>query len=545
MHLSSRVSVLALSVAVAAACSSGGEGVASDEANVTEGCEVLSAKDGHTLTQSELAALGDPVANLILQGQGCPKNIEEINAKLVVTDTCGTAPPEPGLATRFVSERTLLLDTPDEYRTVISRRCGGRQVYELLMSVFVHAGPGGSIDTARVNGDSVELIGEKRDATNAETASGVFNFYARERGKWTFFGSSDDFVSQGYDCNADGACIPKAAQKQRCAGCHVGGGLIMKELESPWTFWEPSRAPPMPGVKELVAKFPHIFGARTSGTELEVDVVRPGNDEWSAARLNVLEKQGLKEVLRPLFCSLDMNMEAASVVGAEVGVPIPNVINDHLVIDPIWPRERSVRIARNSATDDAMAAINQRIVDSATNKAFTLAGETMRGFSIPAPGALSIAHRERLVEAGIVDMDLVKDILAVDMTRPLYSKARCELLDRVPNLPAAEMQPARIKAAIAQALDGATSAGAELRANLLDPSDEAAHDAAARSFLETCVARQKTDPAGFATDFVQYSAQVRKALRRAGGIIETSEMLATDDLPEHAKAFDLTTCKLK
>jgi hypothetical protein len=531
-----------LGAAFLAACVTGDDPSTSD-ADVTTECEVVSAKDGHTLSAGELASLGDPIAKLVLSGSGCPKTFAEVEEKLAVTDPCRTeAPADPGIGTRFVSERSTLLETPDEYRTVTSRQCLGRRVHELLLRGAARAGAGGSIDTATV-GSFVELIGEKRDATKPERVSGVFNFYARDGGRWTFFGGSDDFVSQGYDCNDDGACIPRAAAKQRCAGCHVGGGLVMKELENPWTFWRGSRSVPIAGTPELAAKFPQIFGTRLNGTEMELSVVRPGNAEWANTRLEVLEGLGLKEVLRPLFCTLDMNLEMSTSMGTEVGVPLPRVLNEHVFLDPIWPNT-----PRLAGTDphfaNAEKAIGQRMIDSATNKPFERDGEIVLLSALPVPGALSLDHRRLLVETEIVDEDFVKDVLSVDMTRPTYSPTRCKLLEKVPALPVAEMRPARIKKAVAEALGSATGAAAELRTSLLDENDAAAHDGAARTFLEACMARQANDPAKFAADVVRYTSHLRHAVRRAGGIIETPEMLATDDLPDAPRGFDRVTCTL-
>ena len=403
--------VFFLSLVVAAACSANEPDVGGATADVTAACEVVSAKDGHKLTAAEIAALGDPVAKLVLQGDGCPKDLAEISQKLSA-EPCEGA---PGTGTRYVSERTSLLDVPDANRTVISRQCGGRRAHELMMSASVHAGPGGDIASAKLNGDFVELIGERRDASTPDRVSGVFNFYARESGRWTFFGSSEDLLSEGYTCNADGACIPKTEPRQRCAGCHVGGGLVMKELENPWTFWEASRGVPMPGSVELTAKFSSVFGKRLNGTELEA-TVRAGNAEWANARLALLERQGLRELLRPLFCTMDMNLESPSHLGTDVGVPLPQVLNGHVFLDPIWPSNPP--LPSNRTFHDAEAAINQRVIDSVTKKPIRSDGEVVRRSSLPAPGALSIAHREALLAAGIVDADLVKDILAVDLTRP-------------------------------------------------------------------------------------------------------------------------------
>src|SRR5262249_45093273 len=139
-------------------------------------------------------------------------------------------------------DRSQLIERPDTYRAVITRACQKRNDNELLLSVFgisTQTNASGIVTSVDVPDDTVELIGERKTAPDAQgISSGVFNFYAREDNQWKYFGSSTDLLSQGYDCNADGACIPKAASTQRCAACHVGGGLNMKELESPWTSWE-------------------------------------------------------------------------------------------------------------------------------------------------------------------------------------------------------------------------------------------------------------------------------------------------------------------
>ncbi|MEM6996514.1 MAG: hypothetical protein AAF721_38780, partial [Myxococcota bacterium] len=51
-------------------------------------------------------------------------------------------------------------------------------------------------------------------------------------------------------------------------------------------------------------------------------------------------------------------------------------------------------------------------------------------------GRLDQAFVQRLEQIGAIDREFVLDVLAIDFTRPIGSKARCELLDFVPELPA-------------------------------------------------------------------------------------------------------------
>ncbi len=82
--------------------------------------------------------------------------------------------------------------------------------------------------------EDVELIGFDRKKN-------AFNYYTIENGEWSFFGDSVDMIQPG------------AAEKLRCAQCHTGGGLIMKELNLPWVHWEGETS--TPGATELVDKF--------------------------------------------------------------------------------------------------------------------------------------------------------------------------------------------------------------------------------------------------------------------------------------------------
>src|SRR5262249_21472567 len=96
------------------------------------------------------------------------------------------------------------------------------------------------------------------EALGNNSTDGIFSYYAHEPPKgpgeagrpiWKCYGTSTDFVTNGYDCDASkfhGACQSKFAQDNgvpgnksgaRCASCHPGGGMVQKELNSPWSNW--------------------------------------------------------------------------------------------------------------------------------------------------------------------------------------------------------------------------------------------------------------------------------------------------------------------
>ena len=90
-----------------------------------------------------------------------------------------------------------------------------------------------------------------------DDTAGVFNYYETDgQGKINFFGSSKDLVEQGTG----------PGQVRRCAGCHTGGGLIMKELDTPWMHWEGHEN--HPGAAELVTANKNLLGRKNTGAEV-------------------------------------------------------------------------------------------------------------------------------------------------------------------------------------------------------------------------------------------------------------------------------------
>jgi hypothetical protein len=556
--------------AIFSACSksSGDETESGDNAITGTSCQILNVKAGRPMTTEELAKLDDPIAAFALAGEGCPKSFSEVTAKLKKTDTVGcngsgpspapsgsgsssssggggggeggappassgsAAPPSgpdtAGISTRFVSETSQVEGKGDSYRAVVARQCNGRQDHELLISLF-GIGADGQLP------DDFEAIGKDK-------TSGVFNYYAREDDTWKFFGSSLDLISDGYDCNANGACTPKAAAKTRCAGCHVGGGLIMKELNSPWVHWEGDTQ--TPGLEGLFSASPSLLGSRGNGIDMESKVSN-GNSSYVPKRIAFLKTKGVAEVLRPLFCTMDINLQSAG------GTSVPTSIRNEALLDPAWQSFDSPPI--NPADYTALVAqFKQRVAGNGgaplKDKTGKAVDDTFFKFTFPERSAIDVTYVQQLVAAKIVDDDFVKDVLDIDFTRPIFSKTRCDLLKFAPTLTADKMTPDAIRDGFKKALAADTSAaGKKLAANLAAVGDAAAHKAEVDKYLTACKARDKK---AFLTDVFTFVAHQRRAARAnvansRQGIIEFSETMVTDDIPDTTKALDPVDCTLK
>src|SRR5262249_35932133 len=150
---------------------------------------------------------------------------------------------------------------------------GAPREFEVLISMF---GLGPDTTANDIAGHEVEMIGFDRSA-------GVYNYYSVEdlsgagsgerKQVWRFFGNSQDFLSKG---PGDGN-FP--LQVRRCAGCHVNGGLIQKELQSPWLHWDQGGF--VSGeAGRFIKKSPDALGNESQGVNVE-GFVEPGNTEYA------------------------------------------------------------------------------------------------------------------------------------------------------------------------------------------------------------------------------------------------------------------------
>jgi hypothetical protein len=425
-------------------------------ASPCDGIIVDESGAGH---QKVIGRNGDPLAKLAWSGEGCPTNFQDIMAKLRQTDTEGCPGETDGLSTRLISETAQATGTPTSYRAVTTRRCGNRGTEGIVFSLFgLRAG-----QTQMPAG--VEMIA-------FDETAGVFNYYETDGRTLNFFGSSKDML-QG----ADG-------QVRRCAACHTGGGLIMKELDTPWLHWEGHEN--TPGAQELVDANKKDLGSKNSGAEFE-GVVKSGNTKWNKTKVEFLKQQGdIQALLKPLFCPVQINLDNGAdfkspVQGGAGGDQLSRIPFDSLV-DPNLKGFGSISVTFQDY-DDLIKANGQRVggVPGAIDTIFDYV-------------FLERSHEDndyisQLKAAGIVDDDFIKDVVMVDFTRPVFSDDRCGLLTLGPrtleNINAQSIREAFITALSAES-PAEGSPAAVLLANLQATGDGAAHDAKVTTFLDAC-----------------------------------------------------------
>jgi hypothetical protein len=378
-------------------CSAGGDGETGDDANITGSsqCNIFDNQTGGQISGDRLAKLNDPIANKILAGDGCPQSYSAVLKKLKTTDNTDCQPSD-GLGSFLISE-TAAFESADQaaangYRTVVTKDCEKRGQDSMLFSAFAN--------TDQAAETSIEMVG--KDAT-----TGVFNFYeVLPKGQWVFYGTSEDFIGNGYTCKDSGFCVSNNSKKasspsrKSCASCHISGALVMKELDSPWLHWTSGHAN---GSEKVVAAHKDALGVQQAGENLEFNVVRKSFANYSKARVDILAKRGAAELLRPLFCTMDVNLNS--------GLGSTNLVMDAALAGGFLSTDQTEYANLKKEIGQRINGVNGK-------------DDTASPFTYPTKGQSDTAYLNALKTAKLIDDDFAKHILAVDMTRPIFSGQR-------------------------------------------------------------------------------------------------------------------------
>ena len=349
---------------------------------------------------------------------------------------------------------------------------------DLMLGFFLE--PHGN--TLSVGNGFVELIAW--DSTKR-----VYNFWELEGTDWFYRGYSNDIAANVAHLNLgrpDASFIstePSTGQKNllRCSGCHTLGAPIMKEIEAPHNdWWRSDRQLPLGTLRpdEQVAK---LFAGATDASNL-ADQIKRAIDRLVIAR--GVFGQTLPQVMRSLVTTFEINLESDNVpFDTRVHDGNPVEIPSAFFVDPrLIGRAPPVRVDVR-AYDVALEQVGSRFPpDSATS-----VRDAHHAFLVPTPSYADQRVVEGMKTLGTVDAELVSDVLAVDMTTPVFSSARAAILRY---FPASASDVAGLRRQLVDALTespAADDAARSLLTNIVDPTQTAAaHHKAASLFLDTC-----------------------------------------------------------
>jgi len=490
-------------------------------------CDALTNdRSGRNLQGSIPGRFGDPLAMLVLRaGDTCPTSFSDVMAKLRETDAEGCTDERSGIGTMVVSETSQILGEADSYRLVTTRACNNRKREDLMFSLF---GVGAN---AKQLPEDVEVMA-------FDESKGIYNYYTLEGGEWNYFGDSHDMLSG-----------PGEGGDKRCANCHTGGGLVMKELHTPWLHWEGHMD--TPGAQTLVTNNPDL-GTKSSGSTME-SLVKAGNRKWNTTRVAMLQETGtVKDLLRPLFCTVEINVDNGAdfespPTGEAGGSEMSRIPRDFL-LDPALGGFGSVTV-EFSDYQNLLTANNQRVADfsgrAMQNKDGETLVDTVFDFVFPERAEADMDYVNKLKDAGVIDEDFIKDVLMVDFTRPIFSSTRCDLLELAPDMDAADANPTSLREGFIANLEATSPSAGSIKgvflSHLQNTDDSGDHSSRVSAFVDACKAR---DSGEFLTDAMRVVSLTRNEARQLHVFEFAASMPVDDQNVASGTRFHPDTCEL-
>ena len=348
----------------------------------------------------------------------------------------------------------------------------------------------------------------------------VYNFWELlDDRDWRFRGDSNDVLADITRVNI-GAKPPGFPDQPRlrCSGCHTLGAPIMKEIEAPhndwWTtarklnlgpFTLGSGSNPMDATHVAATLFRNAADASNLSKG-----VKGGIDRLVAARAQAVPSGlTLKHQLRSLVATMEMNLVSDAAPLSDTSRTVVQIPQDFFIDARLTGDSLSVPVDKGIYRS-ALAKAGSRFAPGETPGLV----ESHHAFVVPARSHIDNSVIDALVMQGILDNELVADVLAIDFTTPVFSTTRQSL---VAFLPERARDVADLRAQLVAALK--TSSGQnpgvrDLVKNLTDQSRTAdVHRKTARAYLAACV--QAAREVDTLVDWLRIASQRRLELTAA------------------------------
>jgi hypothetical protein len=395
------------------------------------------------MTASQVKALGDPFATLLLARGNFPRTAEDVvdgirgavrkgdPLKRLQTFVVGEGSQLPRAADSAAVDRNL------RFIVTLGRGPDGPDV-------FVSVG-----DPKQVGG--VEVMAWKRGA-------GGFNFYRSTGRMWMFAGNSRD------------AFGPKSNGKGPFES-HPSGALLMKELKEPWNNWHsPLANIPVTAFPQGDRRRRHPwFTERDPGGAyvLEFEAARPAITRWAQKRFARLRRQGgsvgrprliMRQVLDTPTVNLVTSFRESRALRDSDTVDLPasffvDVDAFFGILELEFPPPFGVS---GKIYKRALEKFDVRLED---DRGFVRKGDTHFCFLAPERAFEDQEVLRELIRIGLVSKRLAACLLMVDPWNPVFSERRRALLRHVPDSARIANGRSRFSAELADAIIAAAQPG--------------------------------------------------------------------------------------
>jgi hypothetical protein len=255
----------------------------------------------------------------------------------------------------------------------------------------------------------------------------------------------------------------------------------MKEIEPPHNDWWRTKRPLPLGPLKPDAEVSQLLAGVADASNL-ARVVRHGIDRLVTE--GAATGPTLAQRLRSLATTMEINLASDTVPlqtrivdGTAIEIPAGFFVDTRLAEQPA-----AVRVDLKTYRA-ALSSVGSRFPPDSTSAA----QDSHHAFLVPTRSYIDNRVLDDLIARGVLDEELVADVLAVDATTPLFSRDRGSLMRFFPAAAAtAEELRARIVTALKKAGPSDPAAKA-LLANITDPErSQATHRRAAATFLASC-----------------------------------------------------------
>ncbi len=365
--------------------------------------------------------LQDPLFKILKQSALCPKNVIELRHLLrqsgaeFFTSMVGNRGFHNPVAGSFSFFETVEIPA-SSHSDVVARD-------EFFFGHFTK--PNGNALTLDQNENASGLMVE---AIAWDKAKEVYNFYeliSSPRGsRWFYRGDSKDIWSDVSKLHrARARSEPIFGAKLRCSGCHISGGPIMKEIVAPHDSWWSQRRPlPLAGrTPDFNTK--QVMQTLQNPEDLSRSVVTGLSKLINGKAFNEKIAESPQVALRPLFCSEEVNLQSSP-------LPLEGQFSELIVPSEFFVDDRLFSVTDTSVNridyETALATLGSRFPEINSLDAD-------HAWLAPVKATSDKLAVSKLIANGMIENKFVIDVLAIDMTRPVFSKARCELLKLLPD----------------------------------------------------------------------------------------------------------------
>ncbi|MCA2959944.1 MAG: hypothetical protein IOD12_06790 [Silvanigrellales bacterium] len=351
----------------------------------------------------------------------------------------------------------------------------------------------------------------------------TFNFYSADHptdgGQIYFHGNSHTQATS-----------VKNSFRHACTNCHVGGGLLMKELRFPWAFWH-TPVSPLPGVEnkawtraadrnhpvEIAEHFEvQTIQTITAANQAYVNNLLAGKAMGAPLPQNRAGIITYRDLLYPLFCERGVGLASSPSTYASGKVNVPPDLFLNRLLAPqngrvtltsgidIAKKGQTSRLDMSGFADttdfdglfdskggaNSVAEYSKADWVGVTKGIFSIKGGAANPDGDIFPMLIPVRHFadddlvSRLVANGVIPEDFALNVLLTDLQNPVFSGTRCGLISKVP----AEPVRSGGGSAMVQAFEAAVNA---------DPDKGNAGSGAAKYLSMKAVA----DKAAFVTAF--------------------------------------------